>query len=539
MVMVSVAVSAQRDTLRAVVDIEGEYIPEAIPVKKMNFTPVIVEDGGREVAEPRFSETARPFGGFVSEKNTKELVHKAELPYNGYARVGYGVANELDIKAAYNYDITESDNINAFVAVDGYRRFVDGELYDWKSRMYNTMSGINYSHTFSALRLDADAGFSNMVFNYQDAGFNEGCTDKQNYTNFRFSVRGASILSGPFAYSFRAGYTNNAHKYSSDFKRNINENRINAGGAVSYMIDNPDVQGVGIDIETNTYLYSSLLQKGVNGYDDYTVVHLAPYIDFGFFDWQLRLGTRMDIRTANGATFSIAPDIKLRRDFSDQIQFFASATGGRKDNSFAVLQSVTPYWNHEDGITKQLKPTYKVVDAAVGSTINIEPLSIELRGGYAYTKDDLLQTMGVSQHAYIYTAFEQQNTHNAHAYVRLGYDLGGWLSVSGDARYDYWSCDNKDLLVLKPEISCNLNAEVRPLENLTLNAGYNFTRFTKSAKEKRVGLKNDLNLRIAYQITPRFGAYVQGDNLLNDSFYEYAGYFDRGARGVIGVTANF
>jgi hypothetical protein len=355
--------------------------------------------------------------------------------------------------------------------------------------------------------------------------------------NYHVGVGGISLSDGPFAYGFNAGYTRSERKYSSDMEQGINENVINVSGMLKYGIKNAELKELGLDIEVNTFLYNGVLRKG--GYGNYVSVGLAPYLDFNIMGWQLRLGTSMNIRSANGAVFAIAPDLRLKKDFSDNIQFYVSATGGRKDNSFAKMQSITPYWGYEQGTGMQLKPTYKVVDAKVGSTINVEPFMIEMTGGYAYTKDDLLQTMHVSQNAFVYSNFAQQNTHNAHAFLRLGYDLGGWLNVSGDARYDFWTCDNKDLLVLNPEITCNVNAEARLFRNLTVNAGYNFTRYTKSAGGKRVSSRNDLNLKVAYQFTPWIGAYLQGDNLLNDTYYEAAGYYARGARGVIGVTVNF
>ena len=530
---------AQKDTLRAVVNIASDYTPMTIPVKKMNFTPEAVDNAARRTPEIVFSESSMPFSGFVSEKSTKEVTHKAQQPYNGYVRAGYGVINELDAKAACSYDITSRDNVNAFASIDGYKRALDGEIHDWKSRFYNTMFGFNYSHRFNYLKLDVDAGLGNMVFNYQDAGFNNGHTDKQNSMEYRFGIRGASSLSGPFAYTFKAGYTHNTRKYSSDARQRISENRIIAGGTLSCRVDDSELEKFGIDLDVNTFLYNRALRNSVNGYKDYVSVNVDPYLDFNFFGWKFRLGTSMNVITANGPVFSIAPDLRLRKDFSNSIALFASVAGGREDNTFAKMQSLTPYWGHEAATSWQLKPTYRVVDLLVGSSYTLEPLSVEVTAGYAYTKDDMLQTMVVSQNAYIYTNFAQQNTHNAHAFARVGYDFGGWFKVSGDARYDFWHGANKDLLVLKPEITCNVNAELRLFRNLTLNAGYNFTRYTRSELGKRVGLKNDLNAKIAYQFTPWIGAYIQGENLLNDSYYDYAGYFARGARGVIGVSANF
>ena len=142
-------------------------------------------------------------------------------------------------------------------------------------------------------------------------------------------------------------------------------------------------------------------------------------------------------------------------------------------------------------------------------------------------------------HKLMYANFEQDNTHHAYANLRLGCDLRSWVKLSADARYDFWSCSNNDLLIMKPQITVDANAEVRIIEHLTMRAGYNFTRYTKSATRGRISNKNDLYARISYQITKRYGAYIQGNNLLNSRYFDYAGYVTRGIRGSLGATVNF
>ena len=251
----------------------------------------------------------------------------------------------------------------------------------------------------------------------------------------------------------------------------------------------------------------------------------------------------MNFVTANSAVFAISPDIRLRKAFNEYVAIFVKGTGGREDNNFSKLESLTPYWGFDKEVSRQLKPTYKVLDASAGTTITLEQLSIDLTAGYAFTKDDLLQQMELletfSQHAFVYSNLAQENTHDAFITARVGYDYGGWLKLSGDARYDYWECDNHDLLVLNPELTFNINAELKPLRGLTINAGYNYTRFTKGEEDTRLADKNDLSLRVSYNITSWLGAYLQGNNLLNKKYYQYAGYLTRGVHGVIGLTANF
>lgn len=537
--LLSCTIYAQTDTLRAVVNVNNEYDPVLIKVNKKSFMPSTGNDTRRRAPQYEFTSEAIPYGGFVSERNSMEMLQEQEMPYNGYARAGYGTANCLDLKLAYRRDLTARDNIRFAAAMDGFKTGNNGTFGNWDSRMYNSMADLGYTHLFNGLELGIEGDFNNRVFNYQKAGFTHNATDKQNSMNYGVRLKGASMLDGMFGYSFDAAFAHSGRKYSCDMERGIAEYRIGVGGSTWYAIDNINIKKVGIRISADAFLYNDILRKAMNPYENYVSVDIDPYIDFSSGGWALRLGTRMNILTANGSAFAIAPDIMLQKDLANNISIYAKATGGRTDNSFSRVESIAPYWGYEDGMSRQLKPTYRIVDATLGSTFTHKSLSVEATAGYAYTKDDLLQTMEISSNAYIYSNFVQKNTHNAHASARVGYDFGGWLKVSGDARYDFWECDNKDLLVMKPEITCNVNAELKFFGDLTVNAGYNFTQFTKSEEGKRVNFKNDVNLRLSYRITPRLGVYIQGHNLLNDNYYEYAGYETLGARGLLGVTANF
>jgi hypothetical protein len=186
-------------------------------------------------------------------------------------------------------------------------------------------------------------------------------------------------------------------------------------------------------------------------------------------------------------------------------------------------------------------PTYRIVDTKIGSHITAGPYSFDVYAGYAYTKDDILQSIGISSgstmYRLVYSDIAQQNTHDIFIGAGAGCNLGNWMKLSAEVRYDKWIGDNKDLLMMKPMLTFDINLEYRIIEDLTLRAGYNLTFYTKGYK--RNNSKNELYARASYQIFDWLGAYIQGDNLLNCDYYEYAGYRALRARGSLGVTANF
>lgn len=542
-VLLSCTAYAQTDTLRAVVNVHNEYNPVHIKVNKKSFVPTTTGSETRKSSPSyEFTREAMPFGGFVSERSTKELLKGQETPYHGYARAGYGTDNGLDLKAAYRRDITARDNINAVASVDGYKSELDGVFNEWESRMYRSMASLGYTHLFDYLKLSAGADFCNRVFNYQNAGFMQSMTDKQNSMSYGAHIGGESRLAGAFGYDFNAAFTHNSRKYTTGEENSIYENRISAGGNVWYDINSGGVSKVGMLASADFFLYNNTLRNAAHPYDNYCSIDIDPYIGFLIKGWRVRIGTRMNIVTANSAAFAIAPDIVVEKELGNVVSLYAKATGGRTDNSFARMESITPYWNFDAENSIQLKPTYKVFDATAGTRVTFGAVSADFEAGYAYTKDDLLQCFNhddrYSKIGFVCSNFAQDDTHNAHATLRAGYDLGGWMKVAADARYDYWKCDSKELLMMKPQVTCNINTEFKPVRGLTLNADYNFTYFAKSPNG-RISNKSELSMRASYDIFPWLGVYIQGENLLGDRYFEYAGYETRGARGLFGVTANF
>lgn len=178
-----------------------------------------------------------------------------------------------------------------------------------------------------------------------------------------------------------------------------------------------------------------------------------------------------------------------------------------------------------------------------GSRVSLAPFSFDFYAGYAYTKDNLLQTIKYST-VYIYDALlyvdiAQQNTHDFYIGGRAGCDLLGWLKLAADVRYDHWNCDNGNLLVMNPQFYAALEAEAEPLDGLVINAGYSLTRYTAGDTNGRLDNRYDLHARASYRINSMFGVFLQGEDLLNNKYYQYAGYFSRGIRGLAGVTVDF
>lgn len=536
---------AQEETQNAVVNVENDYNPTVVKVNKKNFTPTVEAKSNTKPLEQVFSEKASPYTAFSSQREAKEILPKMERPKSGYIRAGYGIANEVDAMLGYNVNFNTNSNLGLFASLDGHNCNIPGEFLQWKSRMYNTAAGIGYTHRFKKMLLNINGGFNNRTFNYQKTQEVFHDSDRQTQRNYDVHVTGISQLAGPWAYSFNAGYTHSMMAYSTAMPEAIAEENINAGMTLSRETFFRYLRRYGAEVDFNGFLYTQNLKEASYKYKNILSIDLNPFTDFNFNNWILKAGVKMNMRVGNSAFFAAAPDVRLNKNLTKRISMYAVLTGGREDNSFKKIEATSVYWGYDKHEDKQVKPTYKIVDFRAGTRMNIAPLSFDLYAGYSYTKDDLLHTATFDDEL-IYTKPTQGNTQNAHAGFRIGIDYGGFIKISGNARYDYWNCIDPaskssapHLLALKPEWSSDVNVELYPIKNLTVNTGYSFARYTKDDTGKRLNDKHDLYLRVNYNINKWFGAYIQGENLLNNVHYNYIGYRALGIRGLIGITANF
>ncbi len=530
----SVAATAQTDIKNAVVNVENDYTPEVMEVTKKNFTPSGKKEADTEPMTLVFSKSGKAFNGFTSEMDIKDAMPQKEKPFPGYVRLGYGLTNDIDAKAAYRLGVGNNGTLNAYAGFDGYKCKVDGLAGEWDSRLFKTIAGVGYDHRFKGLTLGVNGAFRNSAFNYQGLGAS-GLSDEQSGQEYRLAINGVSSLAGAWSYDFNAGWDYLVRNWSAGAKNPVGEMRFGAGLGLAYETLNKWVSNFGVGLGMDAFTYNATLKDAGKGYDTYFSIDVDPYANLKLGKWTMKTGVRMNILTRGRGAFAIAPDIKAMSNINKHFTVYGAIGGGRTNNSLARLESITPYWGFNG--QERLKPTYTIVDACIGSRISFDPLSMEINAGYAYTKDDLIQVME-QNNGFVYSNFAQDNMHHVFAALSLGYDLRGWLNLSADAKYNYWNCSDNTLLIMKPEVAVNLNAEVRIIEDLTLRIGYNYAHYTKT-DNGRMNDKHNLHARISYQINKRFGAYIQGNNLLNCNYYDYAGYWTRGIRGSLGATVNF
>ena len=316
----SVAMHAQSDKRDAVVNIENGYTPEEIPVGKLDIDlPSKNRDISIQQSEAEFSKVGILYTGFTSERDIKNVLPKRDELFPGYARIGYGVTNDIDAKVAYRLDLDKYGILDAYTTFDGFKCNVGGLFNKWNSRFFNNETGVGYKYDFSLLSINADAKFSNNVFNYQNTDSESPFTNKQNSRNYLVSIGGTSNLAGPFSYKFNGDYEYIARSYAVGKKNGIGENRFGIGGSMGYDIYSKWVSTANLDLRLDAFIYDRTLRKEFKGYGNYFSIDFDPSVTLNFSDWEVNVGFNMNFVTKGAMVCAIAPNISTVKNFNKYI----------------------------------------------------------------------------------------------------------------------------------------------------------------------------------------------------------------------------
>lgn len=540
---------AQNDTIGAVIQVENNYAPVVVKATKMGFTPQIEIASDHAPLNLIFSQKGEPFKRFVSQRNVKDVLPTQEMCLPGYARLGYGTGNNLDLKAAYRFSFGKRDRLTLFASMDGYNTDIDYNDEEWRSRFYTTEINADYTHNFDNLTLGVEADIKNSVFNYMQPIFYANnlrmpeTTDKQNCGSYALLLKAASNTMGALSYKAYAGFTINNRKYSASIAENIGETRLRAGGTVRYELAHENLYNLGANIDIDGFIHNSALKPedgpGIHDrYSDYALIRLNPFGNLRFGDWKGRLGIHADLVTANSPFLAVAPDIRIEGPLAQGISLYAAATGGRKAASFETLDILSPYWNYIPGV-KQPATVYNLCDISAGVRTTIGALYTNIYAGFSYTIDDLMPTADAKT-SILYTKFIQDNSRDIYIGIDAGYDFGGIVNVEGNIRYDRWGCsDNDDLLMYKPMLTAGIKARARIIEGLYANVGYTFTGYTSGNDDLKIEDKSYLEARISYRLHKQLNLFLQGNNLLDCEYELYPGCLAQGANAMVGASINF
>lgn len=532
--------------LGRVVEVENEYNPDVVSVQKMNTVPLEEEPVTVNPKKILFARDVRSLGSFKDEMSLSGDLPQQERGSNGFGRLAAGNYGTLDANLYYHYRPTRDDEFTVNGLFDGFKgnlKHYGPEDGKWNSRLYRTDLQGGYRHHFSMLDFFASTGWTGRVFNYQDSPLIASYTDKQ-HDNAAFFKAGFASNAGelPYEYGVQVGYDLFTQARTSSLGRSSQDHWSVNGMAATHLDDGSRLS---LDFDVDALLYRGEVRHSFD-YDNYVLLRFLPAYTFSSPDWKAQIGAHIDILTANGKEIRFAPELKLRYQVAKPLIIYMQATGGSRLNDLSRLSSLSPYY----AAPSQFTPTHTLYDATGGAELT--PFTgawLTLYGGHKYINDNLFATSGSDMNnwrpvpgysEYIYTRFYQDGARALYAGAAVKYHYKEFVYMQMQGSWSRWTSDGGNSMVKSylPLVDIDMRAGGQPLEGLSLEGGYHFTRYTHTSIGRANNL-SDLSFKASYLFYESWRLYIEGDNLMGKTYDRFAGYRAPGAHVVIGMETTF
>lgn len=381
-------------------------------------------------------------------------------------------------------------------------------------------------------RLDYDR---DMVYFY---GYPEGVpaskdTLKQIFNRFGLNLtfQNANAKS-KFDYEIDGGF------YYIKDRVTSNETGFNADFKGSYKITEGIIAGLNMNFLQAGYQYGDKVSR--------TLFRVTPYAVFNIGDFMMNAGANVVYITDTlnfKSSIKVYPKVKIGYMIQDRINVYAGMEGDIEDVTFNKLTNYNPYL--KSGV--QLAHTSKNLEVFLGVEGHIlQELSFDVglkAGNYKnlyYFVNDSLETNKFD------VVYDGGNANVFNAFVSVSYIRSDIFGISGSLNYFGYGTKDIDEPWHRPSFETAVSAwysfhkKVRLSADLFTYSGMKALDYRTTPKSvKRLDPIIDLNLKIDYMFSKRFGAFLKLDNILSKKYSYYLYYPVRGFQAMIGVTASF
>lgn len=489
---------------------------------------------------------------FTPAKGQASGVRRAQKPryFNNYAKVGFGnyttilaeFFGQLNIDRGKNLDISLS-HLSSQGGIDDVildDHFSDSELglnFTSEERNFIWNSGIEISHRqYNYYGLPNPDDFSDAQISEIDP--------QQTYLGLKL-LGGINLYNGILD-KVDLSFQNFSDDFSSAEQRLEIQPQFQLPLAQQLLKANLKVDFLNGKFE-NSF---NDTENSINY--QYLQMSLNPYMNFKIEDLNLKLGAEVvynsDLENSE-SDFFIYPDLRADLKLNDGAQnIFLGADGGLEQNTYANFSEINPFVSP----TLIVAPSNNMFDAFAGfNTKLVDNLFFSTQVNYASTENYALFAKNPS--ASITQDTEAYENGNSFGVV---YDDIDVFSFSGEINYELEDLD-LGLFAKYSSYSTDIQPEAWNLPNIELKAfgHYNFTdkwrfggslffvgernAFLSLGEVKTLKSFVDLNLSAEYAINKRLSAFVNGNNLLGNSYERWQNFDVLGIQVLGGLIYQF
>lgn len=453
--------------------------------------------------------------------------------YRGVTRLGYGLNNNIDGLLDYNLKLSEIDKLKIEAQIQGW----NAELAEnWRSKFFNSKSGLFYSHKFYPFKFELDSRFCYENFNYMKGKMADslvvGTLDNiQNIIAGSVNAKIVSTTGQRLKYSLSTGWYGLSRGNISGKNIKNRENLFRLNGFLSFAYGEGEL-GFSYSQKMSYYDWNTWMNSVE--YKNNSFYHISPFITFQRDLLTSKAGLNLAVFRGKTDKIVVSPNLSLLYRESDRLSIFGQISGRVIDNEIRELNAISPYW----GEYIQIEDGYSIADISIGMTYNISSFaSISFKGGVEYLWNEIFQT--VSDSIYVNSLFTQKSANVLYGEFSSLVSVGGVFDLNMFiGAYKRYSKYNEDLFSYKPCFDLNTKVRGKIFSTLFAKASFNYILFTKSSLLPVPSITN-LSFGLDYAYKENLGFFLNFDNLMNCRYSYYAGYIDQGITCSAGAIYRF
>lgn len=303
-----------------------------------------------------------------------------------------------------------------------------------------------------------------------------------------------------------------------------------------------------ITADIDAGLRVDLLQVGYQYGDkeSRTLIRVLPFATFRIGEFEMEAGINVVYLTDTinyKTNIKIYPKLNLGYQINEQIYAYAGIDGDVEAVTFNMLTGYNPYL--KSGI--QLVHTSKNLEVFVGTKGHIlQDLSFDIGlkvGNYKnlyYFINDSLETNKFD------VVYDGGNANVFHPYITLSYLRSNKFGMSASLHYYKYGTKNIDQPWHRPSFETSVSAWFSIYEKIIISTDLFVYSGMKALDYNAVPGAvvsldpiADLNLKVDYMFSKRFGAFVSLNNLLGKKYSFLLQYPTKGLQAMIGISASF
>ncbi len=532
--LIGIGLQAQQvqDSVKTeVINVTRSFEPKVQDAYKLDVNPDIDKVAEQKILVNFQIQSVPVASTFTPEKGGMANFNAGSITedvYKSYASLAIGNYTQIQADTYLYYPV--NDKLGAALRLSHYssqgQKETDGISYD---PFGHTTADVLFDYKTNKSRWNIDLGYNGHV-NYmkENPDFIPMMLLTINtlkHTENNFGLKTDGHFKDLFLKDFHLKYNN----YWDGFDNS--EHAIHLLGNLKFPVGGIDLKlGLQTDMVTGDLGRMNYL-KDFNNYTNITYNNIdfgaLPAVQIENDNLVVNIGAKIFYQNQDSIYKNVQfiPDVNLHFNLIyEKLSVFAGVTGDLKQNSHAVLSALNPYLRTDDLIIPTLTP-YDIFGGFNGAFSS--SFSYEVKLGSRKIKNyPFYNFSGNITNALItYHLFYDDMTQS---YFDTAFNIGIGNKFDLKLHLTYMQNDPdhlkkalfvpdfafKSILIFRPNEKLNFNANLHSMGNRNYGAQI----------DGHIAGYTDLNLGVRYNINKQFTAFIQGNNLLGNSYEIYYGY---------------